>query len=71
MAGLTGIKNLLSSKTIWGALLAVAAGGLSLAGYTISAEDQASLTELVSGAGATIGGILALYGRIKASKRIA
>ena len=67
---MSGLKNLLASKTIWGALLAVAAGVLSMAGYTISADDQATLTGLVSGAGATIGGLLALYGRIKASKKI-
>ena len=68
---MSGIKNFFASKTIWGALLAVTAGVLSMAGYTVSPEDQASLLELVAGGGSLIGGALALYGRIKATKRIA
>jgi hypothetical protein len=68
---MSGIKSLLASKTIWGALMAVAAGGLSLAGYTIAAADQVEIMNLVSGIGATGGGVLAIYGRIKATKKIA
>lgn len=64
------IKSLLASKTIWGALIAVFAGVLSLAGYSISADDQASLLELAAGLASTTGGAFAIYGRIKASKKI-
>ena len=65
-----GFKSLLSSKTIWGALVAMFAGGLSLAGYSISAEDQALSLDLIAGAASTFGGAFAIYGRVKATKRI-
>ena len=63
-------KTLLSSKTFWGAFVAMVAGALSLFGYHISAGDQAELINSVSGLAGAAGGLFAIYGRIVASKRI-
>jgi hypothetical protein len=67
---LSGAKSLFASKTFWGAALAVLAGIASILGYTISAADQAQISELVIGMGALFGGWMAIYGRIKATKVI-
>ncbi|TNM65637.1 hypothetical protein [Aliirhizobium smilacinae] len=64
------MKNWYQSKTIWGALIAVAASGLHLAGLEIGAADQAELADIaVTLTGAT-GGLLALYGRLVATGSI-
>jgi hypothetical protein len=64
------VKSLFSSKTFWGAFVAVLAGALSLFGYELAAADQAELVNAISGIAAAAGGLLAIYGRIVASKRI-
>lgn len=65
-----GIKNLFASKTVWGGIAALLAGVVGLLGYNIGAEDQASLVELGTGIAAAVGGIVAIVGRVVASKRI-
>ena len=63
-------KSALHSKGVWGGLIAMAAGLLGLLGYTISPADQVQLVNLVAGIISAIGGILAIIGRIRATKRI-
>lgn len=60
------VKGILQSKTIWGALIAIAATGAQLAGWDIGNTD--GLAEQVA---AVVGGLVAIYGRIAAVKRIA
>ena len=67
---ITEYKSALTSKGVWGGLIALAAGLLGLLGYTISSADQVQLVNLVAGIVSTIGGILAIIGRIRATKRI-
>ncbi len=67
---MTDVKSLFASKTIWGAVIALLAGGLSLLGYQLAPADQAELVNLASGLGAALGGAVAIYGRVVASKRI-
>lgn len=67
---LTDYKSVFASKGVWGGLIAVAAGLLAVLGYSISPADQALLVNLVAGVVSTIGGILAIIGRIRATKRI-
>jgi hypothetical protein len=43
---------------------------LGLLGYTVTPEDQVWLIDGIAGAGAIAGGLMAVYGRIRASKRI-
>lgn len=58
-------KNFLQSRTIWGAILAVAGAALSAAGF-----DTGSLNGLDGEIVTVVGGALAAYGRIKAVKKI-
>lgn len=60
------IKGLLESKTIWGALIAIFATISQLAGWDLGNTD--GLAEQLT---ALIGGAVAIFGRIKAVKRIA
>ena len=63
-------KKPYTSRTIIGGVLAILAGGIGLLGYTVSAEDIATLEMLIASATSVVGGILSVYGRIKATKRI-
>ena len=64
------VKSILASKTIWGAAMAVLGGVLGFLGFTVNAEDQAALVNQVPEILAGIGGIIAIWGRIVASKKI-
>ncbi len=64
------VKSLIASKTFWGAFVAVAAGVFGLFGYAVTPEDQVWLVDSIAAVGAIAGGVVAVYGRIKASKRI-
>ncbi|KJF69499.1 MULTISPECIES: hypothetical protein [Rhizobium] len=58
------------SRTIWGALIAVFAPLFSIAGLNLPAGLQGELAEgLVTVAGG-IGGLIALYGRLSATRAI-
>jgi CDP-diglyceride synthetase len=67
---MSDVKSLFASKTVWGAVIAILAGALSLFGYQLDAGDQAELINIASGIAATAGGLIAIFGRIVASKRI-
>ena len=57
------VKSLIQSKTVWGGLLAIASGALGFFGYSIGIPDQEAIISI-------IGGAIAIYGRVKASKKI-
>ena len=59
------VKGLLESKTIWGALIAIFATISQLFGWDLG--DTNGLAEQVT---ALVGGVVAIFGRIKAVKRI-
>lgn len=63
-------KYFLTSKGVWGGIIAVVAGIAGLLGYVVSPEDQASLEALVAGIVSAVGGIVAIYGRIKATQKV-
>ena len=63
-------KSLLTSKTFWGGVIALLAGVLGIFGYTLLPEDQAALVDGVAAAAAAVGGVIAIWGRVKASKKI-
>jgi len=65
-----GAKSIFSSKTFWGAILAVAAGILGIFGYKFTPEDQVAVIEIVSAVALGVGSLFAIYGRIKAEKKI-
>ena len=58
------------SKTVWGALVAIAASLLQGMGLELGPDAQSQLADdFVSLAGA-IGGLIAIYGRLTAEKRV-
>ena len=63
-----------ASKTIWGGIVAAACGLLALAGHRVSPETQSFLAQqavqVATAAATVIGGLLAIYGRIKAEGKI-
>jgi len=68
---MTSTKSFLASTTIWGGLVAMTAAGLGFLGYAFGAEDQAQVVEWATGLAGMAGGLIAIVGRVRASKRIA
>lgn len=63
-------KHFLASKTIWGAVVAAMAGVLLIMGHPISLTDQTTLINDLTELGVIVGSLLAIYGRITATKKI-
>lgn len=64
------IKQWYLSRTVWGALVAIAASLAHSAGLTLSAGDQSQIVDGVVSVSGAIGGLLAIYGRVSAKTRI-
>lgn len=58
------------SKAVYGGLVAVAAGVAGVMGYAIDQDAQNGIVELLVGIAGGIGGLWAMYGRVKATKKI-
>jgi hypothetical protein len=67
---MTDTKTLLRSRAVWGAAIAIVAGVAGVFGWTLDEAAQVATLELVEGAAALVGGALALWGRVAATKRI-
>lgn len=63
-------KSWWQSKTVWGGAVALIAGAAGLLGFNIGPEDQAALIDSLYAIASAVGGLLAIVGRVKASKRI-
>lgn len=63
-------KKWYASKAVWGGIVALLAVLLGAFGYTITGDDQSALIETLSVIGGSIGSLLAIYGRISASKKV-
>ena len=66
----TDTKSIFASRGVWGALIAIIAAGGGLFGYTITPDQQVQIVETVAMIAAGIGGLVALWGRISATKRL-
>jgi hypothetical protein len=71
------VKSALESKGVWGSLITLAVPLLGLLGITLTADDTAVLVDSAVGMVTTIstfatlvGGVMALVGRLRATKRI-
>ncbi|KQV63837.1 hypothetical protein [Rhizobium sp. Root1220] len=64
------LKYWYSSKTIWGALISVAASLLHIRGIDIAASDQNQIADAIVNIVGTLGGLLAVYGRLTAKSAI-
>ncbi|MGG2476208.1 hypothetical protein ACNVD4_12640 [Rhizobium sp. BR5] len=58
------------SRTIWGALIAVFAPLFNIAGLDLPAGPQGELAEALVTVAGGIGGLIALYGRLSATRSI-
>ena len=65
-----GIKNVLASKTICGAAIAVLAAMAGLFHLNFGAADQAQLLDAIDQIFTAIGGLIAIWGCVTATKRI-
>jgi hypothetical protein len=63
-------KTLTESKTFWGAIVALAGSALTLGRYTLTPADASQAVDLLSGIAGAAGSLLAIYGRVVASKKI-
>lgn len=61
-----GSKDWFRSKTVWGALIAVAASLLQVAGLELTPDVQNDLADLAIASVGVIGGALSIYGRVSA-----
>ena len=64
------LKAWYRSRTVWGALIAILASLANAVGVEVTAGDEGELADLIVAAVGTIGGMLALYGRILARQRV-
>lgn len=63
-------KSIFASKTVWGAVIAVAPMVLQTAGITLTADETAALGGLIDPIVTLVGFVLAVYGRVTATKAI-
>ncbi|MBT3139987.1 hypothetical protein KL867_02895 [Ruegeria litorea] len=64
------VKSFLASKTIWGAVIAVAPTVLGMLGLNVTGADAAEAAQHVNAIITAAGGLLVVYGRVKATKAI-
>lgn len=64
------LKAWYQSRTVWGALVAIFASLAHAAGIEVTAGDEGELADLLVAAVGAAGGLLALYGRIAARRRV-
>lgn len=67
---LTDTKSIFASKGVWGGAIAVLAALAGLFGYAVSPEQQAQIVETAALVASGIGGLVSLWGRIAATRRI-
>ncbi|HEX2146851.1 MAG TPA: hypothetical protein VHG11_04275 [Pseudorhizobium sp.] len=63
-------KQWYRSKTVWGALVAVAASLLQVLGVELTPDVQNDMSDLAIALAGVIGGGISIYGRISASSMI-
>ena len=64
------VKPWYRSRTVWGALVAIFASLAHAAGVEVTAGDEGELADLLVAAAGAAGGLVALYGRIAARRRV-
>ncbi len=63
-------KNPLASAGIWGGLVSAGSGIAGLWGYSVTPEMQGDIVMLLNSLAAVIGGVIAVWGRYKATRKI-
>jgi uncharacterized membrane-anchored protein len=57
------------SKGVWGGIIAIGAAVAGAFGYVLDAEAQAGLADAAVVVAGAVGGVLAIVGRVQASKK--
>lgn len=65
------MKTWYQSRTIWGAIIAISASVAHAGGYSLSVADQGQLADAALSLAGTAGGLIAIWGRMKASAKVA
>lgn len=65
-----GSKAWYTSKTVWGGIVAVGAGVAGVFGFTVAPADQEQIVLAATGIAGIIGGLISIWGRVKASKAV-
>lgn len=63
-------KSWLASKTVWGGVIAVLAAVAGLFGLPIDTGMQEEAVAILTAIAGGVGGLLAIWGRLKANKRV-
>lgn len=64
------MKQWYLSKTMWGALIAMAAALLQVAGFDIDPVTQGDFADSIVALSGAVGALVAIYGRLTAEKRL-
>ena len=64
------IKQWYVSKTVWGALIAILASLLQAAGIELDPATRGDMADNAVALAGAIGGLVAIYGRLTAEKRL-
>jgi hypothetical protein len=67
---MTESKSIFASKTVWGALVAIAAQLLLIAGFTVTPQAQSVAVDVLTQMVGVGGTMFALWGRLVASHKI-
>ncbi len=67
---MTETKSIWMSRTVWGAAIAVLAALAGLLGVSIDEADQGILTDAMMQLMGAAGGVLAIWGRVRATSKI-
>lgn len=63
-------KKWYQSKAVWGGIVAILSGLAGLVGVNVDEQTQEDITNIIIEASSIIGGVLAIYGRMQADKRV-
>lgn len=63
-------KSWYASKAVWGGIVAVGAGVAGVFGYTMTPADQEQIVLAVTGIAGIVGGLVSIWGRMKATKAV-
>jgi hypothetical protein len=65
-----GFKGFFESKAVWGGIVALASAGAGALHYSVSPNDTSDAVNLLTSGAGIVGSLIAIYGRVAATKKI-